>query len=720
MDTIRLGSKGEVCTTSQAHVFVTSFDQLIACCDRSQTGKRLPGALYVHISALPALERSLQDYENLARQHLKKLEGATLVKFSTDQPRVSYLSYPDFDTDAHPALQWSIQVDLVTSQVGVRNYNDTDNPPVLHRKETFVTSDYPLYQLFAELTRQEEAFGLLNQSREIGTREGWAKRLTDCGIEIQGHDLACPTSRTGVISQPKIDRHKAALLRTELSKPVRVALEAGLFSSETTFFDYGCGHGGDVERIGDHGYTSSGWDPYYRTYASCQAADIVNLGYVINVIEDPAERRKALLNAWELTQTLLIVAAQVLIEDRIRGVMAYSDGIITRRNTFQKNYSQEELKSYVDQVLGVDAIPVALGIYFVFRDEALAQTFRASRFRSRTTIPRVKASIKQFEQSQEILAPLMEFFTERGRLPIGEELQGYPDLLAKFGTVRRAFQVVVQATDAQEWYAISETRRQDLLVYIALSNFDREDNRGETTSSLKFRQLASVIQHDIKGLFGNYQQACTAANLMLLSLGNLKAVAERCQASEIGKKSSNSLLVHVSALDSLDPLLRLYEGCASRTIGRPEELTVVKFHTSRPKISYLFYPDFDREPHPRLRTNMQIDLQDLHVYYRDYNPDDNPPVLHQKELLLQSDYPLYKKFAKLSQQEADWGLLDNLGKIRDFQSWQKCLEEHCAELRGHRVVWRKDADPYRMKLQRSRIRAQQCQRQFTSDLSSEC
>lgn len=99
------------------------------------------------------LERSLQDYEKLARQHLKKLEAATLVKFSTDQPRVSYLSYPDFDTDAHSALQWSVQVDLVTSQVGARNYNSTDNPPVLHRKETFVTSDYPLYQPFAELTR---------------------------------------------------------------------------------------------------------------------------------------------------------------------------------------------------------------------------------------------------------------------------------------------------------------------------------------------------------------------------------------------------------------------------------------------------------------------------------------------------------------------------------------------------------------------------------------
>ena len=59
-------------------------------------------------------------------------------------------------------------------------------------------------------------------------------------------------------------------------------------------------------------------------------------------------------------------------------MVAYGDGVITRRNTFQKNYEQEELKVYIDQVLGVDAIPVALGIYLIFRDEAQAQTFRAS------------------------------------------------------------------------------------------------------------------------------------------------------------------------------------------------------------------------------------------------------------------------------------------------------------------------------------------------------
>ncbi len=666
------------------------FQEIALCCKRSAIGKLLPNALYVHVSALASLDLLLQKYEQVAQQWLGSAPF-TLVKFQLDQPKVSYLFYPHFDTDPHPALQASRQVDLATQAVTERHYQDTDNPPVLHRKETFVTPAYPLYFLFAELTCQEERLGLLDKPRSIGTHHHWQQRLNEHHIELQGHYLACPYSHA-TSQTPTIDRHKAALVRTALSKPVRSALEAGLFTAGTTFFDYGCGHGGDVQRIVQQGFVGSGWDPYYQPDTLHVSADIVNLGYVINVIENPAERREALVNAWALTQRVLIVAAQVLIDDRIRGMVIYGDGVITRRNTFQKNYEQEALKVYIDQVLGVDAIPVALGIYFVFRDEAQAQSFRASRFRSRTTTPRVKVSVRRFEDYKELLAPLMAFFSDRGRLPLTDERQDFAPLQAAFGTLRKAFQVVLQATHAQEWDAIAEKRRQDLLVYLALSHFSRRP---------KLREFSSVVQNDIKALFGGYQQACIAADLMLLSVGNLEIMGARCQASSVGKKLPHSLWVHVSAIEALDPLLRLYEGCASRTIGRPEEATVVKFHTTKPKISYLFYPEFDANPHPALYTSMQVDLRDLHVSYRDYDPEDNPPVLHQKDLLVMSDYPLYEKFAKLSRQEADWGLLEDWQQISERRGWLKCLEDHCAELRGHRVVWQKDADPYRVKLIKS-------------------
>ncbi|MEA5574554.1 hypothetical protein [Calothrix sp. UHCC 0171] len=43
--------------------------------------------------------------------------------------------------------------------------------------------------------------------------------------------------------------------------------------------------------------------------------------------------------------------------------------------------------------MGVDAIPVALGIYFVFQNEAQTKLFRASRSRFRATTPRVRVQL---------------------------------------------------------------------------------------------------------------------------------------------------------------------------------------------------------------------------------------------------------------------------------------------------------------------------------------
>ena len=100
---------------------------------------------------------------------------------------------------------------------------------------------------------------------------------------------------------------------------MRLAVEAGLFCPGTTYFDYGCGHGADIDYLQRLGFTSSGWDPHFRPDQPQVPADVVNIGYVINVIEDTAERRQALLKAWSLTQKVLIVAAQVLIDDPMAG-----------------------------------------------------------------------------------------------------------------------------------------------------------------------------------------------------------------------------------------------------------------------------------------------------------------------------------------------------------------------------------------------------------------
>jgi len=670
--------------------------QISSLCRQSKIGKKLPAALYVHISALNHLDRDLQAYEQLARILLPSSYTFTLIKFSYDQPKISYLLYPDFDNDPHPALHTSIQVNLELGTTQQRDYSTSNNPPILHRKETFITPDYPKYQEFAELTRQEEAIALLQDTSTIGTRNGWQQRLQELNVKIEGHQVIIQTE-----FQPKIDRHKAAIRRPDLSKPVRLALEAGLFSENTTFFDYGCGHGEDIKRISDRGFTCSGWDPFYRPQIERISAEVVNLGYVINVIEKPNERREALLKAWELCQKALIVSAQVLISDIGQRQIAYSDGVVSSRNTFQKYFEQEELKTYIDQILGVDSVPVGLGIYFVFRDEAQAQSFRASRFRSRATTPRIRLTTKRFEDYQELLSPLMEFFTERGRLPVGEELVGFESLLTEFGTVRRAFNLIIQATNQDDWDAIADSRRQDILVYLALSNFDNPYKR------IKLGQLSPQFQTDIKSLFGSYQAACTTSDLMLMNLGRAGFIATCCQNSKIGWLDKHALYVHISALDNLDTMLRLYEGCASRTVGRMEGATIIKFHLHKPKISYLFYRDFDNDPHPKLQSSMQIELRDLQVHHRDYSNSDNPPILHRKNAYITADYPNYEKFVKLTKQEERWGLLDNPKGINFLQDWQRTLQNHCAELQGNRLVWRKDADPDTVKLLKVKHKHQQ-------------
>ncbi|MCL1470318.1 DNA phosphorothioation-associated putative methyltransferase [Argonema antarcticum] len=682
-------------------------------CQQSLIGKKLPNALYVHIWAIAKLDPILRlHYERFSQIIATGMDGANIIKFHTTEPKISYLFYPDFDTNPHPTLRASVQIDLqnscgtgVSPVISYRDYSNAENPPILHRKETFVTPDYPQYVEFEQLTRQEEKLGLLDRTSVIGTRKGWLQCLENEGVEIQGHRVVRYMNK-GVQEQesnpnsqlpiPKIERHRAAIVRSDFSRPVRLALEANLFNDNTTFFDYGCGHGGDVTRLTERGYTSSGWDPYYFPNNSHNIADIVNIGYVINVIEFIDERREALQTAWELTSQVLLVSAQVLIDDEKQGQIAYGDGVITRHNTFQKYYEQEELKIYIDQTIGVDSIPIALGIYFVFRDENQAQNFRASRCRSRLSTPRVCTEVKHFEDYKDLLAPLMAFFTERGRLPVSGELASEAEIKFEFGKISRAFEVILQATDREEWDEITEKRRSDLLLYLAL---------GKISDRPKFRDLAPAVKHDIKAFFGNYNLACQISDLILFSLGDLSIIAKCCEESAIGHKRANSLYIHVSALSQLDYRLRIYEGCASRTIGRMDGATLIKFHTNKPKISYLFYPYFDTEPHPVLYTSMHIDLRDLHVTYRDYEDFEDPPVWHRKETVITPDYPGYHKFAKLSQQEENRGLFDDWNAIKTLKGWQRCLEEHCAEIRNDHLYWRKDADPYRVKLVRSAIRA---------------
>ena len=154
--------------------------------------------------------------------------------------------------------------------------------------------------------------------------------------------------------------HLAAPYRHRLSATADIVLKTGLLSPQQTHLDYGCGRGDDVERLRQLGLNSIGYDPYYFPDA-VTSADVVTMSYVINVIQDPAERKFALLNAWRLAKKHLIVSANV----RGSGIHA---GEITSLGTFTKYYNHIELKAYIESTLGYEAIKLAKDKFVVHRD----------------------------------------------------------------------------------------------------------------------------------------------------------------------------------------------------------------------------------------------------------------------------------------------------------------------------------------------------------------
>jgi DNA phosphorothioation-associated putative methyltransferase len=112
-----------------------------------------------------------------------------IIKIHRRSGKLSYLIYPGFEDEPHPAPLRSVRVNLRTRQIDSTDYAQSNNPPVLHRKETFLADDHALYAKFARLTAQKEKQGLLDHASKIGTREGWSARLAERGFALKGHRL---------------------------------------------------------------------------------------------------------------------------------------------------------------------------------------------------------------------------------------------------------------------------------------------------------------------------------------------------------------------------------------------------------------------------------------------------------------------------------------------------------------------------------------------------
>ncbi len=479
------------------------------------------------------------------------------------------------------------------------------------------------------------------------------------------------------LSRKQVARERTAIRRAGLSRPLRLAVDGGLLRDEKSVLDFGCGYGDDLRRLRAAGYEAFGWDPVHRPDGEQRSSDVVNLGYVVNVIEDPEERAEALRAAWGFTEELLIVSARLSAEPGPRHQTAYSDGVLTSKGTFQKFFEQAELRDWIDAVLATKSVAAAPGVFFVFRAEENRQRYLSSRHRHRAHVPAVRQSDVLFEQNESSLSQLMDFYAERGRLPEVEELENGAALVELFGSIPRAFAVIRVATGREQWEGISEERRQDLLVHLALEKFGGRP---------KVSELPSELQLDVKAFFGAYTRACAAADELLFSVGDQGIISAACAEAPVGKVTQDALYVHRSALPELPPVLRVFEGCARVLVGEVDDANILKLRRHKPRISYLQYPDFEKEPHPALEQSLLVRLDDLSLSIRSYSESDNPPILHRKELFVSDDHPRRETFERLSRQEERHGLLDDPVGIGWRQNWQERLAERGFKLRGHRLL----------------------------------
>ena len=476
----------------------------------------------------------------------------------------------------------------------------------------------------------------------------------------------------------EIARHRTALTRSALSRPVRLALQDGVIADDLTVMDYGCGHGGDVDRLRARGFDCVGWDPNHRQAGTRRRSDVVNLGYVVNVIENARERDDALRAAWDLAGQVLVVAARLKADlgDSEPGE-AFADGRLTRLQTFQKFYDQHELRSWIDEVLLTRSVAAAPGVFYVFRSEARREAHLAARTRRAIAAPRVSVRQALLQEHPSAFEALAAFLADRGRLPAADELAENDELVSAAGSINRAFKILEAGSDAGAWQMVKEARSLDLAIYLALARFDRRTN---------FSNLSIAMQRDVKAFFGSYVAACKAADKLLFSLGAPGAIDAACRAASVGKLMPTALYLHMSALAEAPVSLRLFEGCARAYYGAIDGANVIKLSRAEPKVTYLSYPDFDTDPHPTLRWSVSVHMQTFRSKQRSFAADGNRPILHRKELFVAPSYPLRERFARLTASEERWGLYDDPSMIGLAHGWAETLRAHSVELRGHRVV----------------------------------
>lgn len=623
------------------------FPQFKILVNEISTGKQLPDSVYVHESAITSVPTQLAKVILKIANALKIPDDDwNILKFYKRDYKVAFLSYPAFENESYPSLKHSYTVDLAKLSMRKSDYSESENPPILHRKETFVDESYPLVTLFKEITEEGELAGLYEHTRIIGFKKNWERLisnkgylLNECGrlIPKAKQEKSYPELTTSIAGD--IERHKTAIDRNQLSQPLQVLARHNYLNGDWSVLDYGCGKGDDLRELEAHGLDATGWDPVHFPEGLLINSNIVNLGFVLNVIEDKEERIETLKRAWDYADTLLIVSVMIAGDSVINQFTPFKDGVITSRQTFQKYYAQSEFRSFIETCLNENAIAVGQGIFIVFKDKMEEQTFllerqhikRGWQQKTQREIKTREPSIKKdvIDKNIEIFTDFWETSLELGRIPANTEFEFSEQIRRIAGSHNKAHQALISHFGENLFNEAQKKRKEDLLVYFALGLFEKRKPQTQIPESLK---------RDIKAFYSSYNDALEQAKDALFAVGNPDLIEEACikaykqlQCGEFNE--GHDYIFHKDYLGDLPPELRIYIGCATQLYGDLDEIQLIKVHMTSGKVSLTGYKDWGNDT-PFLIERIKIRMRDQEVDFFDYIGKFKPQPLINKNLFL--------------------------------------------------------------------------------------
>ncbi|EGQ8902405.1 DNA phosphorothioation-associated putative methyltransferase [Vibrio parahaemolyticus] len=654
-------------------------------------GKQLPDAIYLHRDAMSEIPPELRKFIPAVAKAVNLPDNQwNLIKLFKKEFRLSLLNYPTFYTDSYPALEQSLNVDLSKLSHKVTCYRSSENPPILHRKETMILPSSDHYELFTALTKEGVEAGLYENTRTIGFKQSWLNLIQKKGYRlVDGRILKDePDALNDAQQEPGIDRHKTAIVRHELSGPMKTLAKQGYLDGRFSIFDYGCGRGDDLRELEAHGLDVLGWDPVFSPDNDKVNSDIVNLGFVLNVIEDQDERLEALLSAWELANKILVVSVMLANDSYIAQFQPYKDGVITTRNTFQKYYAQSEFKGYLERSLQEDAIAVAPGIFYIFKDKLEEQRYLQSKYQRHHTWHQLtspqpieskdKAKLA-ISQNSTLFDDFWNVCLELGRVPANDEFNRSEEVRSLIGSHKKVFGLLQEMFDTKEFENAEKRRKEDLLLYFAMGLFEKRKPYTQQPESLK---------RDIKALFDDYKTALNLASELLFAIADTSLINTQCEKAHQQLPASllnegHSIILHRDYIDDLPLLLRVYVGAGLQMYGElDEEIDLVKIHITSGKLTLTAYDNFEHSV-PFLVERIKIKMAEQDIDFFDYVNEKRRPPLLNKHLYMPPEHENYKKQLSFDKRLAtllDFEPTEESHMVR--AEFEVLLEKHSKEIKG--------------------------------------